>query len=411
MLFILGYMHLGIGVLLFFPSYVAIYANISDVQIVRELFLFNSLAMLLLSLGALYSKQFIHLPKKGSSHLPWPPNNSGFNLLPITLVYVLCAGVLMLYLSRFSLDQIALFNFAGTKESRDALRSAMGADFTGKYHWFEAFMRGGLSFCLYYLFVLVLCRDTYTVRVLFAIVFLTVLISFMASGEKGPIALVILGLILCKILVKNNGRLDIKSLAKASLIVFPILISTFALALDEESDFLSALLYRLFIGYVEGAYYYVELIPTRLGYMLGATFPNPGGIMPYEPVALAKDIYNLAVSHAQVGITGSFPTIFWAEAYANFGLFGIAVTSLTLGILLSVYNTVAKKFVNTVSGIAYFVWSCLHFSGLASLGLSWIFFDVKWFVVTMIFCFLYILEIKQNNTKRYGALKIESLSK
>ena len=44
------------------------------------------------------------------------------------------------------------------------------------------------------------------------------------------------------------------------------------------------------------------------------------------------------------GIVGSMPTVFWAEAYANFGVLGVVFVPFVIGVVVyTVYYFVDKK--------------------------------------------------------------------
>jgi hypothetical protein len=382
--FHLIYIYIGIGYVFINNDWVLEFANLTDKEVIWSIFLYNCLSLTLLAASAVFSRRIIPV-FKFDVFMPSAVHPRFF--LALLVGFLICSLVYVVYISAFSIDQIVLFNLDLSKSELDAMRSAMGADFKGKYHWYEAFMRGGLSYVLYCTYILFLSDSRLRHRVGFYVVLAVTVFSFVSSGEKGSVINVIIGLLFCKLMFQYKGKFAVKVLAKYFVLIVFLLYFIFWAILDPHSNVLQALFYRLFIGFVEGLYYHVELIPSKVGFILGATFPNPGGFMPYEPVPLARDIYAMSASHVD-GVTGSFPTIFWAEAYANYGMIGVALLSVFVGVYLGVYNGIISRFTGSISGVGFYVWSCVHYSTLAYGGLSWIFFDVKFLVVATMFYFV-----------------------
>jgi oligosaccharide repeat unit polymerase len=382
------YVYLGIGYIFLFNDHILKFANLDNIEIVWRMFLYNGLSLSILSASYIFSRYLFRTLSPYSSRLYERKTKFYFALF---VVFLVCELTYLFYISSFSLDQIFLFNLDLEKADLDKIRSAMGADFQGKYHWYEAFMRGGLSYLLYCFFLLFLSNPSLKHRLLLYFILAATFVSFTSSGEKGAVINVIIGLLFCKLILQHRGRILLGITVKYILAIMVLLYFIFQIILNPDSDVIVALLYRLFIGFVEGLYYHLELIPSVLDFTLGSTFPNPAGLMPYEPVALARIIYEMKASQTG-GVTGSFPTIFWAEAYANFGVVGVTLLSSFVGVYLGVYSRVFELFKFSISGMAFFVWSCIHYSTLAFGGLSWLFFDIKWFVVFAIFIIVYKFE-------------------
>lgn len=76
---------------------------------------------------------------------------------------------------------------------------------------------------------------------------------------------------------------------------------------------------RIFVTYTKAHAYLVQMIPYTRDYFYGATFGNPGGLLPYEPVNLSQQLGWWAD-----GTFGNYSMPCFSEGYANYGYIGIA---------------------------------------------------------------------------------------
>ncbi len=56
------------------------------------------------------------------------------------------------------------------------------------------------------------------------------------------------------------------------------------------------------------------------------------GILPFEPFRMTVEVMNWVNPNSN-GVVGSMPTVFWAEAYANFGIIGVCIVPFLLALL------------------------------------------------------------------------------
>ena len=96
--------------------------------------------------------------------------------------------------------------------------------------------------------------------------------------------------------------------------------------------------------------------------------------------------------HIDQGVVGTAPTVFWGEAYANFGPVGIPIIAFMVGFFLSVYGYLISKFeVNPVS-IAFFIWSILMFRNLSVTGFSDFLYNIH--IIGLFSLFVLVLSLR-----------------
>ena len=146
---------------------------------------------------------------------------------------------------------------------------------------------------------------------------------------------------------------------------------------------------RAFSGGVQGAYHYLEFFPAHQGFLMGQSLPNPGGIFPFEPYRLAVEVMAWRFPEfAQSGVVASSPTVYWGEAFANWGFVGVALVPFFVGICIYVVNLIVLRLENNPLKVALLVWLILHYKDLAVTGFSKFIFDFRLFVVFFVVFFI-----------------------
>jgi len=104
---------------------------------------------------------------------------------------------------------------------------------------------------------------------------------------------------------------------------------------------------------------------------MGASMPNPGGLLPVDHYRLTVEVMNwIKPDMFEKGVVGSAPTIFWGELYANFGVAGVAIVPVFVGILVYAMTCSARLIASSPVRIGFLVWLILHYKGLALTGVS-----------------------------------------
>lgn len=232
--------------------------------------------------------------------------------------------------------------------------------------------------------------------ILFIVSFsLSSFISIMAT-EKAPFFWLLVSLFLVFIIVKYNSKMTIKKFIIFSILLFiGMVVIYYYMYWESDKDILHAIntvTSRIFAASIQPAYHYLEFFPIQKDFLYGRSFPNPKGIFPFETFNLTQEIMNFAQpEHLTSGIVGTMPTIFWAEAYANFGLIGVFIVPFIVGVIIWIISYYINKIENTPVKVALYVWLILHFKNLSITGFSdfiidfYLIFTVGVFIIFMLF--------------------------
>ena len=104
---------------------------------------------------------------------------------------------------------------------------------------------------------------------------------------------------------------------------------------------------RTFLGSAIPMLYYLDYVPAHSDYLWGQSFPNPGGIFPFEWRRITVEIKNYYFPEiASRGIVGSMPATFYGEFYLNFGYIGALFSMPILGFLLKSIDIFLIRIIN-----------------------------------------------------------------
>ncbi|ARM83539.1 oligosaccharide repeat unit polymerase [Marinobacter salarius] len=312
----------------------------------------------------------------------------------LIIIYAFCVFVLFIYLKK--IDKVAIIiAITESVSSLQEYRSDMGNSFQGNYHWYKLVMRDVGSLLTFASFVLWLNRKNLTTFIAFsATLGYSVFVAIMAT-QKSPLAWLLIGLFMTYVLVRNNGLIPIRKLIPFVFAIISLLVVTyiFFMGSDSVGSALWSVFSRAFSGSISPAYFYLEFFPAHQDYLLGRTFPNPGGLMPYEPYQYTIEVMNWRFpSLASSGVVGTAPTVFWGEAYANFGPVGIPIVAFIMGGVTAVTSYLISKIeINPIS-IGFVVWLILKFRELAVSGFSAYFYNV--YIISLVLIVFVILSVR-----------------
>lgn len=298
-----------------------------------------------------------------------------YRATPILMYWCAILGVsiavALIYLSQ--VDNIALVE-AVTGGNVATARSGMTNDFPGKYHWYRLFFYDFSWIATLALYAIALVNRTKLAWGSFVIALLCTMFFLAMTAQKAPIVFFFATLFLVYAYLKTGRRVmkrHLLMLVTVSLVAFAVMYLAFMGSLDILSA-LSSTFSRALTGQLSGAYNYLWIFPGHIDYLMGRSFPNPGGIFPFEHFPLTKNV--MAIVHPQLaeqGIVGSQPTMYWGEAYANFGWIGVLVAPLYVGFYIFVWKCMLG-FIKTVPmKAASTVWVGFHLGTFAYSGLGW----------------------------------------
>ncbi len=273
----------------------------------------------------------------------------------------------------------------GSISDAESARSLMGSEFSGKYHWYSLIMHDFSYLCVYILFATWLIKKTKIDLFLFLCFFIMASFTSVMAIEKGPFIWLLIGLIIVWILNRHQGVVNLIKIWP--LFVFGLLILAFIYVSFEGSptvaDGITASLSRALTGSILPAYYYLEFFPGQHDFLYGRSFPNPGGIFPWETFRLTEEVMNWS-NGSDYGVVRSAPTIFWTELYANFGLFGAFFFPVFVGFILFMIQAFLMKLPDSPIRLGYYVWILIHFKNLSISPFSSFLFDIYFIGVTLL---------------------------
>ncbi|PNW37197.1 UNVERIFIED_CONTAM: hypothetical protein BEN50_16205 [Euhalothece sp. KZN 001] len=236
-------------------------------------------------------------------------------------------------------------------------------------------------------------------NILFYSIFLITAFSAAASTQKAPIINLILGLFIVYTVIKKRGFYPLKKVLTLVTGILSLLVLMYIRFMGSR-DVLSAILSigsRVFTGQITPAYWYVEMFPAYENFLWGRSFPNPGGILPFENYRLTVEVMQFKYPElVDLGIVGSAPTVFWGELYANFGWFSLLLIPFIVGFLLYFVSELVNKLEDTPLKVGLLVFLGLHYSDLAATGLSG--FIIDFYLICMILIFI-LFSVLSNNVK------------
>ncbi len=355
--------------------------GVQDKFLVLEVFLYSALAILTFYLGALLAKYVLRGHPVVISENLRGLRSIETVCLSLSLVFVF--AILMLYISKVPSLAILVAFSDGHKEAAVA-RSLMGNDFSSKYHWYSVVMHDMAKVITFTLFAAWLVNKKKVLLFLFLVAFSLSAFSAVMSTEKAPLAWLLIGLFLTLVVVKYLSVIPLKKIAMLLFSVIALLVLSYVVFTGSSSAWgaLLSVFSRAFTGSIQPAYHYLEFFPEHHDFLFGRSLPNPGGIFLFEPYRLTVEVMNWRFpNHVGSGIVGSMPTVFWAEAYANFGTIGVISLPIFAGAVVYTGSHFFNKLENTPIKVGLFVWLLLHYKNLANSGFSGFIVDFYLFVV------------------------------
>lgn len=286
--------------------------------------------------------------------------------------------ILFIYIKK--VGEIALFTAIQQGAAEAAIaRSNMGNNLGGGgYHWYYLVLHNiGFLLTLNFYAIFIINKNVINLF-LFIISFLVSSFIATMATEKAAFIGLLMALVMMHYLVKANGLLPKKSLIALGVVVISFLIIFYIIFMGSSTvlDAFSSIISRAFSGSISPAYFYLQYFPGAQEFLVGRTFPNPGGFLPYTPVRYTVEVMNWVFPEMLSGqVVGSMPTVFWGEAYANFGFLGIPIIGLIMGVVVALVSYLFSRLELNTMTVAFFVWLIFHFKTLAITGFSGFLYD------------------------------------
>jgi len=370
--------------------------GVQDRALIFQVLIFSIFSIVGLLAGFTYAK--VVLKMNNFQKFDYIRQVSIKELLVLVNLIAFCFFVLFVYISK--IPNIALFvAFSDGAGDAKLARSLMGNDFEGNYHWYSLIMHDLFNIVTFALFSAFLLTKRKILFFLFLIAFLGSSFAAVMATEKGPFVDILIGLLLVYGITLLKGKIPIKATIILLTILFSSLITFYIFFMGSEDVFsaFGSIFSRALAGSIQPAYHYLEFFPHHQEFLMGRSFPNPGGILPVESYRMTVEVMNW-VNPNDKGIVGSMPTVFWAEAYANFGILGVIFIPFMIGVVLYAVYYLVDKIENTPIKIGFFVWLMQHFQKLSITGFSNFLIDfyliMLLFIITLSIAFANRFRIK-----------------
>lgn len=220
--------------------------------------------------------------------------------------------------------------------------------------------------------------------------------------EKAPVIFFILGFVFLRILLL--GEIKTKQLlfigtGAIILILFQYLFLSDSFELASLFNFNSGILGRILLGQSAGVYLTFDTFPIPFDYLgFGSLSENITSFFDLEPVERSSryliERYNPAA--VDIGSAGVINTFFVAEAFANFGYFGLIVAPIYVGFLIQIMYMFFIKSPKSPIFIGLFAY--FSYKGGITGGFNEYIYNPNLFILftLMLFCYSYGMVLKKS---------------
>jgi oligosaccharide repeat unit polymerase len=308
-------------------------------------------------------------------------------------LFLLSIIIFFIFISKLEmLPIIAIFKGLGVSYASE-LRSASGNTFPGNYYRYAIFMK---DLPIYLMLILFFVRNiSKRWSILFILVVLFNIFVAIFDIQKAPLMIVFTLLFLSSLFYykKINWKLTIFGGIGLSILV--LLMYSFFLGYGNNIlVILEKLFSRIFFAQIDAFIYHQQYIDAS-GLLYGRSFPNPHGIFPFEHIQTTTEIYKFLHGNWHEGMLfGSFPSVFYADWYDNFGYIGAIFSMFLLGFMVNFLDIKMLSYINKYKSIiiiALYVYFINFFSGYALTSYIGIIVDVHLvFPIVVALCLFYI---------------------
>src|SRR5699024_2417582 len=120
----------------------------------------------------------------------------------------------------------------------------------------------------------------------------------------------------------------------------------------------SSIFERAFVSGVKPLYYYFSLFPENHEFLLGKSFSPTilAGLLDYNSFNIENYIYNIRNPDAlERGISGTNPTVFIGEVYANYGFIVMLISIIVVGFLIGWFERALESLNYTYLNVAFYI--------------------------------------------------------
>jgi len=261
-----------------------------------------------------------------------------YHKLFLNLTVVLCfMSIAYVFIT---IGSIPFLNISGkTSEQLLFIRNEVGRGFTGIALIKDLFALILTPILTYTFYVNYKVSNNRKQLIMFIIMFLTCTLTLTYNFAKAPLILFLLNFLFLKVLI--NGQLSKGVFVLGGLLVGCVVVGNYILlselSIDQLTGFTKGPMGRVFFTQSAGLYLTFDAFPKYHDFIGLESMSNffSSNILGTEKIdrsgELLQGIYNK--SQTKLGLTGVINSLFVAEAYANFGYFGVVLAPIYVGFL------------------------------------------------------------------------------
>lgn len=259
----------------------------------------------------------------------------------VAIVICLVGSLTMFYVFR-TIGVIPILTVLSSDASAKVLRALASREFAGNVYVRNFLMLTMIPAGSYFAYICmrISTNNKYRWSLLFGYLFFLSIFAEMYDLEKGPLLLYLAYFLVIEILLGNNN-------IKKYMIVFAVftvllIVAQYIILMQFTSNYLSLTsgpVARIFITSIATLFLHVQAFPDVVGYLYGSSLPGVYtaifGISEswVRSGRLVMEIYNpLGVLEGTAGVMN---TLFVGEAYANWGIVGVAIAPVFVGFIFS----------------------------------------------------------------------------
>ena len=251
--------------------------------------------------------------------------------------------------------------------------------------------------------------------ILFAISFILNIFIKTYDFSKSPLIYYICYFFIIEVMLGKTFKL--KKVIPFIIVAITLVVIFYTVIMGYDGKLISLSngpLSRVFISQAGALFLHFDAFPDRIDYLNGHSFP------PFTKIFFGEGEYDVRSGRevmelynptaVENGTAGVLSTVFLGEAYANFGLIGVIVAPIIVGIIFSAILCIYLKSKKTPLNIILYLECFIIFTTVLQGGFVEFFYNIQ-FIVTLIVIFGFKIlscdNIKEKSEKLFEKLKLK----
>lgn len=317
---------------------------------------------------------------------------------------VMCIGLLVAFLIKAGYLPLYKMFFHNESFDMGLERARMGRLYVLNQYVTNIMIHTAIPVMAYFTFSCALASKAPKWWIMTAILFVASVIVKTYNFAKGPIVTFMLGYLF--ILIYHNGKIKLKWLVAFGAGGIAILtIAYFALGTPVDfTDIYNGIWGRLLFTQVGTLSYNFDLFPQYVPFLQGRSFGRLllplFGFAPDAQIRSGRLIMEIyGSSGVYEGSAGVMNSVFFGEAYANFGWGGVLFSVVWVAFIIAAVFALCIKMRKTPATVAMFAYFTVYIANATQGGFVDFVYNVSWFMVlgALLVChYLFVLSQKRS---------------